>query len=655
MILNEEQSRAVHAADGPVMVLAGPGTGKTAVIAGRVKELLDRGVPGHEILVITFTRAAAREMEERFGILSRNKGENSPPRFGTFHSVFYEILRESGLYRGSRVCTEAEKEKWMREILERREAEKGFPELAGDRNGCIRVLLEEFSARKAGLPRQVAGESRICGKDLFEELFQEYEKMRIKSSRLDFDDMITECLKLLKTRKAEREKWQKRFRYLLVDEFQDANRMQYEAAKMLALPENNLFVVGDDDQSIYGFRGADPGIMRSFTHDFPAARIIALRINYRSKPEIYEKAANLIRRNKNRFAKEIICAREKDDRKEERPEEDKCLPNDRKEENIVEYLRFPDVREEAEFVVRKVKELNGQGLSWENMAVLYRSETVRDPILYSLRLAGIPVECKEPGFFFYDHWMIRDIVSYLRLAAGRGSLSDLLHVINRPERMIGRTAVEYCWGKACEGENTAGREKMERFFTHLLAYYAKKGPITRRVTRLRDELHRMGGMAPSAAIVYVLLAVEYEKYMKQACSIFHTEVNDARELVEECKERARQHRTLDQMLDGIEWEKRQLALVASPEEKGVVLMTMHGSKGLEFPAVFLPSLNEGILPHSMAGEEDGVEEERRVFYVAMTRARDRLYLSCTEKRSEHRPPASRFLAEAGLSPVERSV
>ena len=649
--MNRDQRLAIGPGEGPFMLLAGPGTGKTAVITERVRELLRRGVPGENILVITFTRAAAREMEERFvraaakereeRELSRTPGTG--PRFGTFHSVFYEILKESGMYRNCSVCTETEKARWLREILDDREAEKGFPELAGARNACIRVLLEEFSARKAaGEGGSPENPSRICGKELFDELFSAYEDRRKKCGKLDFDDMIGECLKLLRTNRQEREKWQKRCRHVLIDEFQDASRAQYEGAKLLAWPENNLFAVGDDDQSIYSFRGADPGIMRSFPRDFPSARVVALRVNYRSAPEIFLPAKRLIVRNEQRFPKSILCAK------------------DRGSGEIAAFC-FPDAEEEADWIAGELLELHRKGMKWREAAVLYRSESVSLPLLQSFLSRRIPYQCRELPPFFYDRWMIRDILSYLKLAAGEAEREDVIRAANRPDRRIGRAAIELCWeraesgGKQYGGERETKENRTGRFFRELIRFYGKNPVLCRKAEEWRKAVERMKRMSPSAAVVYVLLAVEYEKAMKKLCRKGTEELDTAAELLAELKERARGFRSLEEMLREVREEREAyLSQERIGEGEGVRFLTMHGAKGLQFPVVFLPALNEGVLPHQMAGEENQ-EEERRLFYVALTRAERKLYLTCARHRYEHRPPVSRFLLETGIPIRETGI
>lgn len=639
--LNAFQKKAVCHFNGPAMVLAGPGSGKTTVLTKHIQYLIEiQHVPPEEILVVTFTKAAALEMQQRFGGLM---GERLPVSFGTFHSVYYHILKESGAYCASDFITPKEKKKYLAEAWKNcRQEEKT------DLHN-IEHLLAAFGLCKnlGALPdaARFSEQSAFAGLSMSHEdfcaLYRQYEARRLRRRKLDFDDIVPECAALFEKRPEILRGWQKRFRYLLVDEFQDIAPAQYVLLQKLALPENNLFIVGDDDQSIYGFRGAGSDIMLSFPREYPQAECMELAVNYRSAPDVILAASLVIEENKNRFAKRQHPAPQKpaagiEGQKEEKGGAVVCRAFAKREDEYQAMLE--DIR-----VCRKRKQLC-------QTAVIFRKNRDADFLSALLVREGIPYERKEKGQSLYDQPLVKDVFSYLRLAAGTGVREDFLRIMNKPCRGLSR---ELCWGEAAEGgEGEAPVRKGAAFSWHLIKENCQSdGMRLVNVKKLQEDLRRVAGMKPYAAIVYIRNAIGYERYLEKEVvrgSAFLRERQ--RETLMELQEEA------GNFYSFLEWEKyvkeREAAkayeekqqfrgIPNKPQEDRLQIMTMHASKGLEFERVYLPDLQEGIVPHKKAVSEAAVEEERRMLYVGMTRARKRLYLYYVEEK-EQKP--SRFLA-----------
>ena len=343
MAFHESQLQAIRHKDGPMLVLAGPGSGKTTVITHRIQYLVEeyRVEPG-SILVITFTKAAAQEMKQRFQTLV--EGRRFPVSFGTFHAVFFSILKYAYHYDASNIIREEQRIQIIRELMERYHVD------VEDEADFVSGILSEISAVKGEMIDLNHYYSKNCSEELFKKLYQGYMEILLRQRLLDFDDMLVMCYELFTQRKDILAAWQQKYRYILVDEFQDINRVQYEIVRMLAAPENNLFIVGDDDQSIYRFRGAKPEIMLGFTKDYPQAKQTLLGINYRSTAQIVEAAGRLIRHNKTRYAKKIHA-----NRGQGRP---------------VVTAVWEDARAETKGIVEELQDYVRMGYRWSDMAVL---------------------------------------------------------------------------------------------------------------------------------------------------------------------------------------------------------------------------------------------------------------------------------------------
>lgn len=607
MAFNDAQKKAIRHGDGPALVLAGPGSGKTTVITSRVRFLTEkRGVSPGNILVITFTRAAATEMKERYERLTENKGGRVA--FGTFHSIFFMILKLAYRYEASQIVKEDEQLRVIREMAERMRLE---PE---DEREFAAAVLSEISSVKGELISLSGYHAKSCSSEAFGRLYKGYEDWLRRQGKLDFDDMLVMCYELFKERKDILRLWQEKYQYILIDEFQDINRLQYEVVKMLALPRNNLFIVGDDDQSIYRFRGARPELMLGFEKDYPGAERILLDMNYRSSSQITEAAGQLVRHNRIRFPKEIRAARGAG-----RPI---CI------------RQWADGREETLEVAKELRDYARMGIAYEDIAVLYRTNQGPRLLVERLMEYNIPFTMGDNLPNLYEHWIAKNIISYIRIARGELSRSLVLSVINRPPRYISRDAFE---GKRVSWEA-------------LKSFYQDRNWMLDRIEQLEYDLKMISTMAPVAAINYIRKAVGYDDYIREYAEERRIGPEEFFEVLDALQESAGGFQTTMQWFEHIEEYGKQLknrSAFRENRERGVSLMTMHSSKGLEFKVVYILDANEGVTPHKKAVLEPDMEEERRMFYVAMTRAKERLHIYYVKERYHKKQTVSRFVEEIG--------
>lgn len=615
MECNKEQKEAIMHRDGPAMVLAGPGAGKTYVITNRVKVLIDEyGVKPEQILVVTFSKAAAVEMKERFEMLTG--GRRLPVRFGTFHSVFFQILRLAYHYEVKDIATPALKYRFLEETLN----ETGYG--VDDKKEFLSDIEKEISRVKGEGIEIDCYFSSACSAEIFQKMYRGYQEKLQRHRCLDFDDMVVYTYQLLKEREDIRRRWQAQFRYLLIDEFQDINRLQYETVCMLAEPENNLFIVGDDDQSIYGFRGAKPGIMLSFPKRFPDTKQIVLGVNYRCSDEIMKAAERLIGKNNERYEKHIVANKGK--------------------EQPVHMKKCENLPDEAEKIVAQIQMYQKEGIAYQEMAVLFRTNMQMRLLAGKLMEHGVPFTMRENLPNLFDTWMAKDIMCYLQLALGNRSREKFLKIANRPVRYLSRTAFT----------------ESEVSFDKLRAYYAVKNQewMEERIWNFEYDLKNLASLSPYAAIHFIRKGIGYDEFLKTYADERNVNVYDWFDVLDEMQEMARDKKSIPEFLsfvenygDTLEEMRQEQKKQQVKEEPGVSLMTMHASKGLEFPVVFVPTLNEDIVPYRKAVQEGNLEEERRMLYVAMTRAKTYLHLSFVKERFHKEAEPSPFLYE--ISPA----
>ena len=605
MSLNKTQAKAVSHRDGPCLVLAGPGSGKTLTIVNRIKYLIEKcSVRPEEILVVTFTRFAAQEMKNRLCSLMGRK--NIPVTAGTFHGIFYGILRCTYRMSGQNILSEEEKYQLLREAAGRQELE------TFDEEDFISDIAAEIGKIKNNRLDPEEYVSAKCSAETFREIYRQYEEERKKRRKIDFDDMLVLCCELLSSRSEVLAGWQRKFRYILIDEFQDINRIQYDVIRLLALPENNLFVVGDDDQAIYGFRGADSELMFQFLKDYPEAKQLLLGTNYRSTEYIVRNSLRVIRHNERRF--------------------DKQLEAYRKGGACLHVQELADPAEEAEYILDEIEKCMADGVRPEDIAVLFRIHTDAGPVAEALVDRKIPFHMREQLPNIYNHFIARDIQAYFRLAMGERRKQDFLQVMNRPKRYIGR-------------DSLSGSEVS---FEDIRKHYCDKEWMLDRIDQFEWDVKMLAKMAPYAAVQYLRKRIGYDDYLRDYAFSHNIERTNLTEVIQEIAEAARPYRTLDEWFRHVEEYTGILQEKEKKKEKnpeGVRLMTIHAAKGLEFHTVFILDANEGKIPYKKARTDAQTEEERRLFYVAMTRAKEKLTVCYVKTKSGKETAPSRFVDE----------
>lgn len=606
MAFNDAQKKAIRHREGPMLVLAGPGSGKTTVITNRVRYLTEKaGVDPSHILVITFTRAAAREMKERYEqMIQAGCGRVS---FGTFHSVFFLILKLAYRYKAADIVREEQRVRFIKEML------SGVDLDVEDEGEFISSVLSEISMVKGELMDLEHYYGKNCSEDVFKRLYQGYEERLRRGGQLDFDDMLVMCYQLFKERKDILSAWQDKYRYILIDEFQDINRTQYEIVKMLAEPGNNLFIVGDDDQSIYRFRGARPELMLGFERDYPGAAKILLDTNYRCSRQIVEAAGRVIANNRARFPKDISAARGAG--------------------HPVIIKEWPDSIDENLKIASEIRDYASMGVPYGDIAVLYRTNLGPRMLISRLMEYNIPFSMRDAVPNLYEHWISQNVISYIKAATGDLSRANVLQIINRPKRYVSRDALE---GKQVDWEA-------------LKSFYQDKNWMLDRIEQLEYDLKMLKAMAPAAAVNYIRKAVEYDGYIREYAESRRIKPEELFETLDQLQESAAGYKTYDAWFKHMDEYREQLLKQAGDRDggrQGVSLMTMHSAKGLEFRVVYILDANEGITPHHKAVLDPDVEEERRMFYVAMTRAKERLHIYYVKERYRRKQAVSRFAEEA---------
>ena len=605
MGFNQAQKKAVTHGKGPCLVLAGPGSGKTLTIVNRIKYLIEEyKVRPEEILVVTFTRFAAAEMKSRLCTLMGRK--DLPVTSGTFHGIYYGILKWAYRMGQQNILSEEEKYQILRAAVSREKME------IFDEEDFIQDLAAEIGRIKNNRIDPDEFVSEKCSADAFRNIYREYERQRKKLKKIDFDDMLVLCYELFASRPDVLAQWQKKFRYILIDEFQDINRIQYDVIRMLAKPEDNLFVVGDDDQAIYGFRGADSSLMFRFREDYPGAEQILLGMNYRSTANIVRNSLKVIGHNEKRFEKDLRAERDNGT----------CLH--------VQEVRDPN--EEAQYILDEIEKRTEAGVKPEDIAVLFRIHTDARPVVEALLERRISFQMKEHLPNLYNHFIAKDIQAYFRMALGERKRQDFLQVMNRPKRYIGRDSI---------AGSAVSFEEMRKF-------YCDKEWMMNRIDQFEWDVKMLRKMAPYAAIQYIRKRIGYDDFLKDYALTHNVNKADLFEVLSEIEEAAKPYASLEEWFGHVQEYTEALRLKErqrSLKQDGVRLMTIHAAKGLEFDTVFLIEANEGRIPYKKAKTEQETEEERRLFYVAMTRAKEVLKICYVKTKNGKETSPSRFVEE----------
>lgn len=612
MSLNHAQTEAVAHNKGPCMVLAGPGSGKTLTIAKRIEYLIMKHkVRPEEILVITFTKYAAWEMKNRTRSIC---GPSSyAVTFGTFHGIYYGILKWVYRLNQSNLLSDEEKYRILREILPGIDWDQE-PE-ADEEKDYLQELAIEIGNVKNNCMDIEEYESVKYTTEKFRKLYRTYEETKKKYRKIDFEDMLIQCRDLFMKRPDILKKWQEKFQYILVDEFQDVNQAQYDVVRMLAAPQDNLFVVGDDDQSVYGFRGAKPGIMMEFMKDYPKARQILLDVNYRSSGYIVKGALRVIGNNKIRFEKKIEAFRKPDE--------------------TVHVQEVKDPVQEAEYVLERIREYREKGVSYTEMAVLYRTNVDARAMSELMTEYQIPFVMKEHLNNIYEHFIALDMISYLRLSQGEYDRKYFLQIANRPNRYLTRESMK---------TGNVSYESLRR-------YYRDKDWMVDRIDQLEWDMKMICDKTPYAAIQYIRKRMGYDEFLKEYAAYRKISSEDLFAVLEEIWQNSKGYGTIKEWFEHIESYGKMLKEQnkKNGEKEGVNLMTMHAAKGLEFDTVFVIEANEGSCPYKKAIADEEIEEERRLFYVAMTRAKRKLVISYVKEKNGKDLLPSRFVSELLLN------
>jgi DNA helicase-2/ATP-dependent DNA helicase PcrA len=622
MVFSKEQKSAIHFKDGPALVLAGPGSGKTTVIVNRIIGLIkEHSVSPSSILVITFTKAAAKSMRQRF--LSLTGESYVSVTFGTFHAVFFSMLRHAYNYSAGSIIKADIQYNYIRN------AAMGFELEYPDENEMVTGIISEISRVKSNRLCIDTYEAVSCPAATFRLIYKKYENMLISRRMIDYDDMIIMCYELLSKRADYRKAWQDKYKYILVDEFQDINKAQYDTIKLIAGKQANLFVVGDDDQSIYAFRGSKPDIMLGLSTEYRDIVQMYLNTNYRCSSEIVAGARSLIEYNKVRFAKDIrscgMCS------------------------GRIKVCKMADIEEEALYLSKEVRELIADGIKPEEIAVISRTNIISN--IYYTRLNSDGVACRTLTAVhnIYDSWLMQDIAAYMRLSQGMYDKENAVRIINKPSRYIKRALITQPFN-----------------FEHLRKCYDGDEGLIKIINDMQFDIKMLSHMSPYAAVNYILKGIGYEDYINEEIIRKRLNKEEVYAKLTEIKTLSRKYMDIKQWLKYIDEQaekteqenksdKRQGNQKNSDEKDSagaVNIYTMHSCKGLEFKAVFIMDVCEGIIPYNKAVLDNEIEEERRLMYVAMTRAKEKLYLVYPIKRYGHDTAASRFISEIDKAYIE---
>ena len=622
MVFSKEQKSAIHFKDGPALVLAGPGSGKTTVIVNRIISLIkEHSVSPSSILVITFTKAAAKSMRQRF--LSLTGESYVSVTFGTFHAVFFSMLRHAYNYSAGSIIKADIQYNYIRN------AAMGFELEYPDENEMVTGIISEISRVKSNRLCIDTYEAVSCPAATFRLIYKKYENMLISRRMIDYDDMIIMCYELLSKRADYRKAWQDKYKYILVDEFKDINKAQYDTIKLIAGKQANLFVVGDDDQSIYAFRGSKPDIMLGLSTEYRDIVQMYLNTNYRCSSEIVAGARSLIEYNKVRFAKDIrscgMCS------------------------GRIKVCKMADIEEEALYLSKEVRELIADGIKPEEIAVISRTNIISN--IYYTRLNSDGVACRTLTAVhnIYDSWLMQDIAAYMRLSQGMYDKENAVRIINKPSRYIKRALITQPFN-----------------FEHLRKCYDGDEGLIKIINDMQFDIKMLSHMSPYAAVNYILKGIGYEDYINEEIIGKRLNKEEVYAKLTEIKTLSRKYMDIKQWLKYIDEQaekteqenksdKRQGNQKNSDEKDSagaVNIYTMHSCKGLEFKAVFIMDVCEGIIPYNKAVLDNEIEEERRLMYVAMTRAKEKLYLVYPIKRYGHDTAASRFISEIDKAYIE---
>lgn len=620
MSFNEAQLSAINHNQGPALVLAGPGSGKTTVITQRIKNLItEYHVSPKNILVITFTKMAANEMKTRYEkLIGRSEYTVT---FGTFHAIYFTILKHATHIKAENIIRQDQQIDYIKRLFDRYELD------ITDVNEYAGQILSEIGRVKNDRIAIDEYNSKICPEKVFRDIYHRLDQMMKRNRLIDFDDMMIECYDLLSNHPDLLEAWRQKYQYILIDEFQDICQAQFDVIHLFLEKRQNIFIVGDDDQSIYGFRGARPDIMLSFEHIFTDCKRINMNTNYRSTANIVNCAKSVIEHNTNRFHKFITT--------------------DNPVGNQVQVYEFSDLTAENEFLVEQIMQWKNSGGSLAQCAILTRTNACGDTFTKHLVEKNIKFIARETVKCIFSHWIWLDICSYIQIAHGNRNRSEIFRIMNKPVRYISRDSMPH------EIVN----------FNAVKSYYNGKQWMQQRVDDLLFDLKMIQKLKPYAAVNYIRKGAGYEDFLKTYAKEHQIAYQELVETLDEIHESARTFATFEQWFAFVEEYKEQIAehnnhlksrrnssctQEGNEQEDAVNICTLHACKGLEFEVVFIMDAIEGMMPYHKAVLEEEIEEERRMFYVAMTRAKKHLNICFTDERYNKEVQMSRFIEEMDL-------
>jgi DNA helicase II / ATP-dependent DNA helicase PcrA len=621
--ISPEQKEAIRHIHGPLVVFAGPGSGKTTVLTCRAAYMLQvGGILPKELLIVTFTRAAAEEMRVR---LSQLPGVGylraKACEIGTFHSVFLRILLRK-LGSVPKLMGESEQKMLLRHALQETGADATEEEVAD--------LLQKIGLCKNNLilPERIRVEKPENVK--FRERFTIYEELKKEKSWWDYDDILVECHRLLKSDVQLLEEYRRRYRYILVDEFQDTNYAQYELIKLLAV-HNNICIVGDDDQSIYRFRGSRVEYLLDFEKTFPGATKIILGANYRSHRQIIEASKRLIVHNRKRQQKDF-----------------RGMNGEGEKPRVI---RPNDEKDEAEQILSEIEQGIKSSITPEQHAVLYRTNNQVRALIDVLVERQIPFTIYDSDSDFYRQWQVRDILSYMKLAQNPNDVDSLVQIINRPKRYLYETRWIDELYRISHSQSLSLVESLSKL-QGLEVYQVKK------LEQFIHDIERLKRMNPKEALRCIREDIGYEKYLREYADSTGNDFQRVMEPLDELAQAVQGYESISAFLEHVD-RVQECVRQSRNSRRGIQLMTLHRAKGLEFHSVYIIGLVHHMMPHEKAlGDqqtEEALEEERRLLYVGMTRAKERLCLSAPERYQGKKVKPSRFLYETGLLKSQWSV
>lgn len=602
--LNEKQKQMVAVKEGPVLVVACPGSGKTTTMIARAKALVDYGVNPAKLLVITFTKQAATHMQQKYEKAYGKEGIT----FGTIHSICYRMLQSVAGYTKKDILLESEK----------------WAFLAGQLHG--KVTAAEMEETISGIMREISFVKNKCippeayepdstDKRTFCILFHAYEDFRKSAGKIDFDDMLIVAREIFFNNGMVLEEYRKKYSYIMIDEFQDTNRVQADIFYLLAGENGNILVVGDDDQNVYGFRAAESAIMLDFPKKFPNCKIIYLDTNYRSEPEIIEIASKLIACNKKRFEKDF--------------------KGEKKGKGHIKITCFPDVVKQRDSVVEQLKKLHETGVPYEEMSVLYRTNKQNLMYVQALMKEEIPFYTTEAVKDHHMEFPFQDFMAYYRLAAGNPWKGDLQRILNRPSRYLKGDAFKNCIYNIDQMIECANR-------------CSNPDAAKDRIYSMVDDIENLATMNPTQFVGYLYNVMDYRAGALSYAAYCGKDESEVDELLDSLKDEAKQFNTMQEWVDYAKTYNKKLQEKRKNKE-GICLSTYHSAKGLEWDYVFLIDCNEDMTPFKKAESPEEIEEERRLFYVAVTRARKGVRFTWVSDNGPKKMFPSRFLTEMGIN------